>query len=433
MKQPHLPLRLHAYRRAAAVLALAAFSWLPPISLSTDAHAQAAPGVVRAPARRPDPALVARLQAKLDSVHRAGRFPGATAGFALPNGLSFALAVGESDTARHLPMRPRDRMLQGSVGKTYVAAVLLQLVQEGKVRLDDRVSAYLGAEPWFSRLPNAADLTVRQLMTHTSGLVRYELNPAFLRDLTANPDRVWTPEARLAYLLDTAAPFAAGQGWDYSDTNYIVLGMIVERATGSALYAEVERRILRPLGLRNTVPSDRRRITGLVQGYAGADNPFGGTDAMIGPDGRFAVNPQFEWAGGGFASTADDLARWAKALYEARVFGRALLDEAVAGVPAPMLGAEAKYGLGVIVRPGPLGVTWGHSGYMPGYITEMRYWPELGLAVALQVNSSARGALGAPPGAVVTELARIVSESLPARQREAAGAAAAPLPRRERR
>ena len=374
---------------------------------------------------------MARLQAKLDSVHRAGHFPGATAGFALPNGLSFALAVGESDTARHLPMRARDRMLQGSVGKTYVAAVVLQLVEEGRIALDDPVSKHLGGEPWFARLPNAADLTVRQLMQHTSGLVRYELNPAFLRDLTADPDRVWTPEARLAYLFDTAAPFAAGQGWDYSDTNYIVLGMIVERATGSTLYREVERRLLRPLALRNTVPSDRRRINGLAQGYAGPDNPFGGTDAMIGPDGRFAVNPQFEWAGGGFASTADDLARWAQALYEARVFSRATLAQAVDGVAAPALGQGTQYGLGVIVRPTPLGTTYGHSGYMPGYLTEVRYWPDHGLAVAFQVNTSANGALGRSPGAIVNDLARIVTESLAAERPAAMGAA--PTHRREMR
>jgi D-alanyl-D-alanine carboxypeptidase len=327
------------------------------------------------------------------------------------------LATGQSDTARDLAMRPADRMLSGSVGKTYVAAVALQLVGEGRLGLDDPIAKHLGAEPWFGRLPNARDVTVRMLMNHTSGLVRYELNERFLRDLSADPDRVWTPQERLAYLFDARAPFAAGQGWDYSDTNYIVLGAIIERITGSTLYAEVERRVLLPLGLANTVPSDSRRINGLAQGYAGPGNPFGGADAMIDAQGRFAVNPQFEWAGGGFASTAEDLARWAKALYEGRAFPRALLDKALVGVPAPMLGREARYGLGVIVRPTPLGVTWGHSGYMPGYLTEVRYWPEHGVAVAFQVNTTAEGALGRGPGQVVTELARIVVESLPAGSR----------------
>jgi D-alanyl-D-alanine carboxypeptidase len=359
-----------------------------------------------------DAALVARLQGKLDSIHAAATFPGATAAVALPDGRVIELATGRSDTTRRVAMRTADRMLSGSVGKTYVAAVALQLVGEGRLRLDDPIARHLGAEPWFARLPNARDVTVRMLMNHTSGLVRYELNERFLADLSANPDRVWTAAERLSYLLDSRAPFAAGQGWDYSDSNYIVLGDIIERVTGRPLYEEVERRVLRPLALANTVPSDSRRINGLAQGYAGPANPFGGTDAMIAPDGRFAINPQFEWAGGGFASTAGDLARWGKALYEGRAFPRALLDTALVAVPAPMLGREAKYGLGVIVRPTPLGITWGHSGYMPGYLTELRYWPEHGIAVALQVNTTAQGAMTRGPGAIVHDLAGIVVEGL---------------------
>jgi D-alanyl-D-alanine carboxypeptidase len=392
---------------AAAVLAASAAA--SPLVSQTVA---APPRASSRSARAVDAALVARLQAKLDSVHAAAKFPGATAAVALPDGRVIELAVGQSDTARRVAMRTADRMLSGSVGKTYVAAVALQLVGEGKLGLDDPIAKHLGGEPWFARLPNARDITVRMVMSHTSGLVRYELNPRFLADLAADRDRVWTAADRLSYLLDSPAPFAAGQGWDYSDSNYIVLGDIIERVTGRPLYEEVARRVLRPLALENTIPSDSRRINGLAQGYAGAANPFGGTDAMIGPDGRFAVNPQFEWAGGGFASTAGDLARWAKALYEGRAFPRALLDTALVGVAAPMLGPQAKYGLGVIIRPTPLGMTWGHSGYMPGYLTELRYWPEHRIAVAFQVNTTAQGAMSRGPGAVAHDLAAIVVDEL---------------------
>ncbi|HEX2189360.1 MAG TPA: serine hydrolase [Longimicrobiaceae bacterium] len=373
-------------------------------------------------AARVPPGLVTAVQAALDSVHRAGRFPGATVGIVLPDGTSFGLAVGQSDTAARLPMRPSDRMLSGSVGKTYVAAVAMQLVGEGSLQLDAPIATYLGREPWFDRLPSARRITVRQLMNHTSGLVRYEMDPRFQADLAANPDRSWTPEQRLSYLFDTAAPFAPGEGWGYADTNYIVLGLILERLTGRPLYREVEERLLRPLGLRNTVPSDTPRIAGLAQGYAGPGNPFGGHDAMV-AGGRLVVNPQFEWAGGGFASTAEDLARWARALYGGRAFPPPLLDQVLDGVEAPMLGREARYGLGVIVSPTPLGPSWGHSGYMPGYLTEMRYWPDRRIAVALQVNTTARGALGAPPGRIVTELARVVAAHLSPAGDTAAGRA----------
>ena len=345
-----------------------------------------------------------RVQATLDSIRAGGAFPGMSAGIALPDGQVLSLATGLSDTALRTPLGPDALLLAGSVGKTYVAAVALQLVSEGKLSLDEPISTYLGTEPWFSRLPNAAAITVRMLMNHTSGLVRYEFKPEFTRDLTANPDKVWRPAELVAYILDTEAPFPAGGGWDYSDTSYIVLGMIIERVAGATLNDEIARRLLRPLTLTRTVPSDRREIPGLAQGYAGPGNPFGGTDAMI-VNGKFAINPQFEWAGGGYAVSGGDLARWAKALYEGRAFDRSLVAAMVDGVPAK-LGPEARYGLGVIVRPTPLGPSWGHSGFFPGYVTEMRYFPEHRIAVAFLINTSVPGALGRAPGAVIDALAR---------------------------
>jgi D-alanyl-D-alanine carboxypeptidase len=345
-----------------------------------------------------------RVQATLDSIRAGGAFPGMSAGIALPDGQVLSLATGLADTALRTRLEPDALLLAGSVGKTYVAAVALQLVSEGKLGLDEPISTYLGTEPWFSRLPNAATITVRMLMNHTSGLVRYEFKPEFTRDLTASPDKVWRPAELVAYILDTEAPFPAGGGWDYSDTNYIVLGMIIERVAGATLNDEIARRLLRPLGLTRTVPSDRREIPGLAQGYAGPGNPFGGTDAMI-VDGKFAINPQFEWAGGGYAVSGGDLARWAKALYEGRAFDASLVAAMVEGVPAK-LGPEARYGLGVIVRPTPLGPSWGHSGFFPGYVTEMRYFPEHRIAVAFLINTSVPRALGRAPGAVIDALAR---------------------------
>jgi D-alanyl-D-alanine carboxypeptidase len=351
-------------------------------------------------------ALRQKLQEKLNEFHANGKFPGATLGLALADGTTMGLAVGLSDVESKTPMTPRDLMLQGSVGKTYVAAVALQLVQEGKLGLDDPLGKYLGGEKWFGRLPNARDITVRMLMNHTSGLVRYEFKEQFTKDLTANPDRVWKPEELVSYILDTAAPFAAGKGWDYSDTNYIVLGMIIERITGSSYYQELARRILVPLNLRETVPSDRRAIPRLVQGYAGKDNPFGGSDAMIN-GGRMVINPQFEWTGGGIASTTEDLARWAKLLYEGKAFEPKLLARMFEGVPA-RLGPEARYGLGVIIRPTQMGITYGHSGFFPGYITEVLYFPQAKAAIAVQVNTSVPRATGKPLGRFISELAEIV-------------------------
>ena len=352
-------------------------------------------------------ALKTALQLKLDEWHKAGSFPGATLGVVLANGESFALAVGVSDRETKTPMRPNDRMLAGSVGKTFAAATALQLINEGKIGLDDKIEKYLGSEPWFSRLPNAKDITVRQLMNHTSGLVRYEFKEQFTKDLTANPEKVWKPAELVAYLLDEKPPFEAGKGWDYSDTNYIVLGMIIEKVTGRKFYDEANRRVLEPLKLTDTIPQDGPRLKGVVQGYAGPNNPFGGTDAMI-VNGKFAINPQFEWTGGGYASTTQDLARWAKMFYEGKAFSPDLLPQVVDGVPAPMLGPETRYGLAAIIRKTSAGTSYGHAGFFPGYMTDMMYFPEHKVAVAVQVNTSVSRSLGKPLSRVVVEMMEVI-------------------------
>lgn len=367
------------------------------------------------PAQAPTHALSdfsTRLQARLDSLHRGGRFAGAQLAIALPDGSTMAFAVGHADTAKREVMTTRHLLLQGSVGKTYASAVAMQLVHEGRFALDEPISKYLGSEPWFARLPNAQSITIRQLMNHTSGLVRYEFNERFTADLTASPDRVWKPHELVAYLLDTAAPFAAGQGWDYSDTNYIVLGMIMEKVTGRPFYDLARDRVLRPARLEETIPSDARVIRGLSNGYAGANNPFGGSDAML-VDGRMVINPQFEWTGGGMASSARDLARWGKRLYDGAAFDPSMLPKLLDGVPA-RLGQNTKYGLGVIIRETPLGTLYGHSGFFPGYQAEMLYLPTLKAAVAFQVNSSVPGSLGRgmSPGRFAIDVATMVSEEL---------------------
>ena len=366
--------------------------------------------VVVAPiyARNSDEKLKQNLQAKLDEWHKSGKFAGATLGVCQADGKCFGLAVGFSDLKTKTPMKPTDLMLAGSVGKTHAAAVALQLVSEKKLNLDERIEKYLGQEKWFSRLPNSKDITVRQLMNHTSGLVRYEFKEEFLRDLTANPYKNWKPEEQIAYVFDAKAPFEAGTDWEYSDTNYIVLGMIIEKVSGKKYFDLAKKRVLKPFRLKNTKPQESPVIKGLVQGYAGEKNPFGGTDEML-KDGKFVFNPKFEWTGGGMVSTAEDLARWARVVYEGKAFDPSLLPEMLAGVPAK-LGKDTKYGLGVIIRPTAMGLTYGHSGFFPGYMTDMMYFPEEKISVAVQVNSSVPPNLGKPLARVLVEAAEILKQ-----------------------
>lgn len=122
-------------------------------------------------------------------------------------------------------------------------------------------------------------------------------------------------------------------------------------------------------------------------------------------NGKFIINPQFEWTGGGWASTGEDLARWAKMMYEGKAFDDSLLPQMLDGVAAPMLGRETKYGLGVIIRKTSAGTTYGHSGFFPGYMTDMMYFPDSKIAVAVQVNTSVPQNLGKPLGRLLVEIA----------------------------
>lgn len=276
-------------------------------------------------------------------------------------------------------------LMQGSVGKTFVAAIAIMLIRDGKLKLDEKVSSYLGKYEWYSRIPNAYSITVRQIMNHTSGVMRYEFKPDFINDLKAKPKKAWKPEELLKYVLDEKASFAAGEGWEYSDTNYILLGMIIELLTGKKYYELVNEKLLKPFQLNDTRPTDKIVLQGIAQGYAGKDNEFKLKEKVINDDGTFVINPQFEWTGGGIYSTTADLAKWGKLLYEGRVVDTALMLQAAA--PAK-LGRDAKYGLGVIIRQTQHGVAYGHSGFFPGYMTELFYFPGKQLCLALQTNSS---------------------------------------------
>ena len=339
----------------------------------------------------PSPAgdLNTRLQTALDEWRESIQAPGASLGVVQKDGSVVGLASGLADKTGSRKLLPSQLMMAGSTGKTFFAALALQLIEAGQLDLNAPVAKYLGDRPWFPRLPNAKDITVRHLMTHTSGLVRYEMNPRFTADLRAQPDKVWAPEQEVAYLLDATPPFAAGQGWDYSDTNYIVLGMILEKLTGTQAYDEITRRFLNPFKLTEVAPTRSRRTPGLVNGYAGPKDPLGLPDE-VNPNGVFVINPQFEWAGGGFATSARQLARWGHALYTAQAISPKMRDLMIAEAVPARLGPETRYGLGVIVRPTtPVGRTWGHSGFFPGYLTELVHLPDRGITLAVQINTSA--------------------------------------------
>jgi len=362
--------------------------------------------------------ILRAVQSKLDETRAELKFPGATVGFVLPGGLSASASAGFADLEAKTPLRPTDRMPAGSVGKTFVAAVALRLVEEGRLDLDEKVSRRLGGERWFARLPNAADITLRMLLNHSSGIPNHVELGGFMNRLFKDSSRDLGHEELVAYVLDKKPLFPAGRGYHYGDTNYILAGMVVERAAGRSLYEEVAARFLKPLRLERTIPSDSHVLPEVANGYSE------GKPIIVG--GRLRINPQWEWAGGGFASTAEDLARWARALYGGDVLQKKSLEEMFGSTTT---GEGASYGLGVEVGRGKLGTTYGHDGEFPGYLSNVRYFPKYGLAVAAQVNADESEAATRFLSTAVEDFAQLIvrelsGRSLDAGERESARAAA---------
>jgi D-alanyl-D-alanine carboxypeptidase len=336
--------------------------------------------------------LVVRFQRELDALRTDYGFPGATAAFALADGRVGAAATGLADVERGVPMEPGTRMLAASIGKTFVAAEVLALVEEGRLGLEDTLSKWLGRRPWFHRLPNHGAITLRHLLRHTSGLPDHVHDPAFLRAWVGRPRKAGTlpPDSLIKFVLDAAPLFPPGDGWAYTDTGYVLLGLVAEAASGANLYDEIDRRFLQPLGLEGTSPSDRRELPGLAAGYLTAGNPFGLPRKTTLAPGVLAWDPGVEWAGGGLVSTSRDLAVWARELYGGRALDGPYLEVLLDAVPTTRGSDSLQYGAAVAIREnGPLGPVWGHGGDIPGYTSSMRYYPRHDMAVAFQINGPA--------------------------------------------
>ena len=370
----------------------------------------AAPAAVSVAAPLPE-----RVASRLAELHRNAEFPGVVVGWVLPNGSTGAAAAGFSDREAKTPMRAHDRMFSGSVGKTYVAAVAFQLIKEGKFTLDDLAEKWLGGEAWFARVPNAKQLTVRMLLGHTGGVPEYYSQPSFNAQIKSDLYKVWQPHELIAHILDAQPTNAPGAAFSYADTNYLLLGLIIEKTTGKTYYGELDRRILQPYNLRETEPSIKPELRGLVPGYSTLGRQlFGFADEKTVKDGKYAFNPQMEWTGGGLISTAEDLAKWARVFAAGDAIPAALREEMTkAALPMGQNPNAPRYGLGAIVAPSPYGPAIGHSGFMPGYLTEMYYLPEKNLALAVQFNTDTGRTVKMNTRAFLWEVAKVILESQP--------------------
>jgi D-alanyl-D-alanine carboxypeptidase len=329
------------------------------------------------------------LRALLETFRETYDFPGATAAYALPDGTIVSAAVGFADVEAGIPMSSESRMLAASVGKTVWGALVLSLETEGVLDRSDLVSDYLGDKPWYPRLPNGETMTIWHLLTHTSGMPDHVyMEGAAMKLIELGQIMPFDPSDVIAMTLDAQPLFEPGKAWAYSDTGYLLLGMVIEEATNQNVFNLAEDRFLAFLGLRHTVPSNVPEIPYLAVGYTVQDNPFGLSPRTMDDKGALIWNPLVEWTGGGFASNSSDLAQWGRALFTGAAMDVPYKDRLLQGVAVHPDAPSIFYGAGVaIYEATPLGPVYGHGGWIPGYVSSLRHYADHQVTIAFQINS----------------------------------------------
>lgn len=347
----------------------------------------AAPSALAASPR--DAALTTSISRALD---RAGA-PGAIVGVWQPHRAAYVRTFGVRDTQTRQPMRRDLFMRIGSETKTFTVTALLQLAEQGKVRLDDPIAKYVPG------VTAGDQITLRQLANMTSGLPNYTLSEAFDTALVADPHKEWTPQELLSLVSGEPLQFQPGQGFSYSNTNTVLIGLVVEQVSGESIGAYIKRHITDPLGMSQTsFPLDSALPDPHADGYAN-DTPDKSTANATN------WNPSWTWSAGQMVSTLRDLHIWAPRLATGRgLLGPKMQRERARSVAGP--GNPITYGLGLFNVH-----QWiGHNGSLPGYQTLALYRPQTKTTIVALINSDIERSPGHAPSTLVGEaITKVIS------------------------
>ena len=314
--------------------------------------------------------LRGRLQSVVDEARRDEPVPGISAAVATPDDAW----VGVAGKARSDPeevVRPETPFVIASVTKTFVAAAILQLREEGRLSFGDKLSR------WETRVPDATRITIRQLLSHTSGVRDMWRHPRYVQRVEGRPNHVWT--YREVRAMIGSPRFAPGTRYEYSNSNYVLLGRIIELETGHSVAREIRRRFLEPLGLDDTwfqgAEGDPDAVAMGYERRNGTWKPMSDGEGLR-PTTSLAT---FFGASGAMVSTARDVADWARALYGGRVLRPSSLDHMTTF-------NSHDYGLGARRKVIGGREAWGHGGSLDGFETSMWYLPELDSSVVVIWN-----------------------------------------------
>lgn len=328
-----------------------------------------------------DPALAAALQDVLDRTVADGYIPGAVVSVNIPGRQPWVGASGLANRAAQTPMTPNTRVRIGSVSKVFTAVIALQLAEEGVLSLDDSLERWLPG-----LLPRGDEITLRMLLQQTTGLYDFLEDRSFVNGAYRNPNRVYAPTELVSYARRFPLAFQPGAAgrWDYSSTNYVILGMVIEKATGNTLALEMHNRIFAPLGLYDTYFTPDETVVGpLATGYA---------RSIAQPE----VAMTFAFATANLVSTAADLQTFGHGLFAGDLLSPASREQMLRFVDAngqydmPQLA----YGLGVMRNVLPVaggadqGTVYGHIGGFGGFRAAVWHAPDSGITISVSVNQA---------------------------------------------
>lgn len=341
-----------------------------------------------------DAALAARYDAAAAGVYERLQevVPGAIVGVRTPKGTwTSGYGVGDLVSGTAVEVDSYNRV--ASVTKSFVGTVILQLAEEGSLSLDDPIDDYV------TDVPNGTRITLRQLITMTSGLGNYSNDEAWGLEILGAPEAEWTPQELLDYTYSMPTSFAPGSSMEYSNANFILLGLVAEQVTGRQIGDLIDERILSPLGLDNTIyPTDNVLPEPRMSGYTlpAVVHPVGGASNTWVDATEWS--PSSAGAAGAMISDVDDMLAWGRSL----ATGQGLLTEAVQVQRLQSFGSSDLapgefYGEAIVCQGGWIG----HSGNIPGYNTLVRYEPATETTIV--VVATGLSGSSTPPREFVTE------------------------------
>ncbi|WP_305094695.1 serine hydrolase [Prescottella sp. R16] len=318
--------------------------------------------------------------------------PGAVAILKTPDS-NLTVTYGTGTIGQSAPVDTAEHVRIGSNTKTMTGTVILQLVQEGKLALADPISKYR------PDVPNGENITIEQLLNMRSGLFNYSETPQLNQTLDDDPGKQWTPDELLALAFANPPYFPPGEGYHYSNTNTVLLGLVAEDLDGKPLQKIFQARLFGPAGLTGTSfpdAADSSIPARYPQGYVFGTNMDTLTDPALPEDMQAAakdgtlqpadvtdVNPSWAWAAGAGISTADDLVTWVQALAGGQLLNKDMQAQRLASLqPTGPEPGSAEYGWG-IAKMGPM---LGHTGEMPGFNSFMGHDPDAKVTLVVWTN-----------------------------------------------